>query len=1025
MRKFASLLAVVAILLTILPVSAKGGDATTGNGKGAGTNSAYIVQMSEMPVVAYEGGIQGLKPTAPRKGQKINPLGADVVKYVGYLNGKHLGALKTVGAEAKKIYDYVYTFNGFAANLTEAEAAALRRAPGVLAVNKDQLMKLDTATTPYFLGLADASGNPTGLWQELMSKGGPGEGVVVGIVDSGIWPENPSFSDRTAENPNGKPGKLGFKQIPGWNGKCTPGEQFPASKCNQKLIAAQYYYSGWGNAAEVKTLFPEEYISARDADGHGSHTASTAAGNWGVQPDLAGVTIGKISGMAPRARIAAYKVCWGSDAGGCFGSDSVAAIDQAVADGVDVINFSISGTSTNFMDAVEIAFLFAARAGVFVAASAGNSGPTAATVAHPSPWLTTVGASTHSRDFPAILKLGDGTEIAGKSISSVGVPSSPVVLADNAVLAPATTAEALLCYPGSLDPAVVTGKIVVCDRGVIARTDKSLAVQMAGGIGMIMTNTSVNSVNADLHFVPSIHVSHLDRPAIRTYAATAGATAQIIPGTPTINAPAPFMASFSSRGPLRASIDLLKPDLTAPGEDILAAVSPVPLGRNFDFLSGTSMSSPHVAGLAALLKHKYPTWSPAAIKSALMTSGYDVLGVSPNGPTPFNQGAGHVAPTKAGDPGLVFDAGWNDYLAFLCGAVPGAVNPASCTALAGLGYGTDSSDLNLASIQIGDLVGAQTVKRTVTNVSKTAATYSASASGPVGINVTVTPNNFTLNPGGKQVLAIEFATTPAALNGYQFGNLTLSGGPNPVRIPLVIRTAPIAVPASALGSGVSGSTTFNVKVGGTTYTPSMVGLAEATKTAGTVADDPTDNFVVGGPGITVHTFIIPAGTTYARFSLFDEYTDGADDIDLYVYRGATQVGGSGSGTSAEEVNLVNPPADTYTVYVHGWQTDGPDANYTLFSWIVGSTDAGNATVTGPGSVVPGGIYPVTVNWSGLSAGTKYLGYVLHTPTAARTVVRVDTDVAATVGAANVQATGMDAPLDGSLFDPTFLPSVGN
>src|SRR6185436_15046490 len=219
-----------------------------------------------------------------------------------------------------------------------------------------------------------------------------------------------SFSDRDSE------GKLVYQNMPHWPGKCHPAEAFNASHCNQKVIGARYYNTGFGGDAAVKARYPNDFNSPRDGSGHGSHTASTAGGNSGVRASVDGIDLGTISGMAPRARLSIYKTCYGDGAtSACFTSDSVAAIDQAVADGVDVINYSISGSTTSNVDAVEVAFLFAADAGVFVAASAGNSGPTVSTVAHNSPWLTTVAAGTHDRHFPAGVILGNGVTYFGVS----------------------------------------------------------------------------------------------------------------------------------------------------------------------------------------------------------------------------------------------------------------------------------------------------------------------------------------------------------------------------------------------------------------------------------------------------------------------------------------------------------------------------------------------------------------------------------------------------------------------------------
>ena len=617
----------------------------------------------------------------------------------------------------------------------------MRFQKGVVAVTPDELISVDTSSTPAFLGLT-ANG---GLWDQLggVSKGGldkgAGEDIIIGIIDSGIWPDSKSFSDRKLDGSNGN---LYPHKVTGFHGTCQTGENFTSSNCNDKLIGARYFNAAWGGSAALEALRPWEFMSPRDYNGHGTHTSSTAGGNFGVPTTGPASAFGEISGMAPRARISAYKALWstvdGATASG-FPSDLVAAIDQAVADGVDVINYSISGTLTNFLDPAEVSFLFAADAGVFVAASAGNSGPAASTVAHPSPWISTVAAGTHNRGVSGSVTLGNGTTYNGASVAATSAGPAPFV-DSTAVGLPGANATALaLCFSAAsnggtavLDPAKVAGKILLCDRGTNARVDKSLAVQQAGGIGMVLVNTSPNSLNADFHVIPSVHLADTARAAVKAYAATAGATATVNKAVFDFATPAPFTAAFSSRGPLIAGAgDLLKPDVIAPGQDVLAAVAKTPAQQNLDFnvLSGTSMSSPHVAGLGALLKQLHPDWSPMAIKSALMTSGTDVLDGPKTDPIViFRQGAGHVRPNSAADPGLVFDHGFNDWLAFLCGTTTG-VATSTCNSLKAAGFSTDPSDLNVASIAIGDLPGSQTVIRKVTNVGKSAATYNASVTG--------------------------------------------------------------------------------------------------------------------------------------------------------------------------------------------------------------------------------------------------------------------------------------------------------
>ena len=981
-----------AACITTLTASVMAAADGGGEGQANAKNNAYIVQMAEMPVTAYQGGVKGYSGTKPNKGQKIDPNSPAVVGYMGYLASRQDAAFASVGG-GKKHYNYGYVFNGFAADLTPAQAQKLALTPGVLAVTKDEVRKLDTSSTPAFLGLSGASG----FWNRTGAKG---ENVIIGIVDTGAWPEHPSLSDRTGDNGNGsKDGKLGYHQIPGWNGKCTPGEAFTGSDCNQKLIGARYYNAGFGGNAGIDASFPSDFNSPRDSDGHGTHTATTSGGNANVPTTGPAAVFGSISGMAPRARIAAYKVCWGGSDGGCSSIDSVAAIDQAVADGVDVINFSISGTRTNFRDPVEIAFLFAADAGVFVAASAGNSGPTVSTVAHPSPWITTVAAGTHNRDGAGSVTLGNGVTYSGASLATAVGPA-PLVLStesgvlpfasltavqqtalrrcfNSADLADATLLGSAAGPSAALDPTKVTGKIIVCDRGSNARVNNSQAVQTALGVGMILVNVTPNSLNADFHSVPTVHLQDTVRTAVRTYAATAGATATINAASLVFTAPAPFTAAFSSRGPLRAGNgDLLKPDIIAPGQDILAGVSPVGYnGRLFDLLSGTSMSSPHIAGVAALFKELYPSWSPMAIKSALMTTAGDVLdGPNTNPLVIFRQGAGHVRPNNAADPGLVFDAGFSDWLSFICGVQPGS----GCAGVTPI----DPSNLNVASIAIGDMAGVQTVTRRVTNVGGNPATYSPSYTGMAGFSVAISPATLTLAAGETQSFNMTFTrTAAAALNAYTGGQLRLSDGVHNVRLPMVVRPVALAAPAQVGGSY---SVTFGYN-GSFTATPR--GLIPADKAPGSVATNGTVEFPV----------TVPAGSTYARFSLFNSEVDQASDLDLEVYNGTTLVGASGGATTDEEVNLVfaSPTAAgvTYTVRVRGFAVPVGSANFKLFSWGLGIADAGNMTVSAPPSATLGASGAIVVTPIGLAAATKYLGSVVYSGIAGLpnpTIVRIDT-----------------------------------
>ncbi|MHB8890577.1 MAG: S8 family peptidase [Candidatus Limnocylindrales bacterium] len=973
-RRVLALLGSGLLLTAMLPASVAAKAPQAGQFTEGGN---YIVQMADQPVVTYTGGVKGLKATAPRAGQKIDPLSATVVAYTGYLNGRHTAALKAAGG--KKLYDYVYSYNGFSAKLTAAQANKVAGLSGVLAVTPDEVRTADTSSTPAFLGLSD----PGGLWEELGGVGSAGDGIIIGVIDTGIWPESLSFSDRTDKvtgAPSNAPGaKLAYQQIPGWHGKCTSGEAFVASMCNQKLIGAQWFNQGFGGDAGIDADFPWEFNSARDYGGHGTHTSSTAGGNANVPVTGAASVFGTISGIAPHARIAMYKALWEVAPGQGSGTsvDLVAAIDQAVADGVDVINYSISGTRTNFRDPVEISFLYAAAAGIFVAESAGNEGPATSTVAHPGPWTTTVAAGTHNRTATATVTMGDASTFTGASVAASAV-SAPIINAADAAMPGATADAVQLCFSTgwnggapALDPAKVGGKIVVCDRGISDRVDKSLAVLEAGGVGMVLVNPSNNSINADFHSVPTVHLNNDVYAAVHAYAALAGATATISKSVIDTSAPAPYTASFSSRGPLLASPDLLKPDLMAPGQDILAAVAPPGnSGRDFDLYSGTSMSSPHVAGLAALLMDLHPDWTPMMVKSALMTSAYDVLdGPSTDPLVIFRQGAGHVKPNSAADPGLVFNSTMTDWLGFLCGTQLAA---SYCTSR-GIPV-ISPSDFNGASIAIGGLPGSQTVTRTVTNVGATG-TYSFSFSGD-GIDATVSPATFTLNAGQSETLEITVSRTDGVLNAYAGGQLTWSDGTHSVRIPVVARPVALAAPTEVSGS-------YNVTFG---YTGDFTALARGLVPATTFTDA-----INTGQQLT-YDVVVPAGSTYARFSLFDANTTPDTDLDLVVY-GPTDavVGSSGGGTSAEEVNLRDPAVGTYKVLVDGYATANP-STFTLFTWVLGSTAAGNMVVTAPASATFGTTGAIDLSFNDLTAGTKYLGSVAYSGAAGMpnpTIVRID------------------------------------
>ena len=466
----------------------------------------YIVMTAGNPLATYAGGVSGFKATKPKAGAKVDTRSPNARGYAKHLAADHAKALTAVGASASQRHDYSVAFNGFSATLTSAQAAAIERVPGVVHVWKDEILNADTISTPDFLGMSGAAG----VWQKQF--GGvthAGEGVIIADLDTGIWAENPSFAALSSPRPD--QAIIDAK----WRGVCNPGAEQPIA-CTNKIIGARYYGANFGN-----TVIPEEFEGPRDYDGHGSHTASTAAGANGVTAVINGGVVGQASGMAPAARLAIYKVLWETadhTTGSGTSSGIVAAIDDAVSDGVDVINYSISGSSTSIANPVELAFFSAAEAGVFVSASAGNSGDTVgvSSVAHNAPWEMTVAASTHDRGNTNTVTLGNGAVYHGVGVSP-GIGPKPLIRSSDALLDGANAEAARLCYSGAtpggnaLDPVKVAGKIVICDRGNNARVDKSQAVKDAGGVGMILANGSDPSLVADFHVIPTSHVSAVRR----------------------------------------------------------------------------------------------------------------------------------------------------------------------------------------------------------------------------------------------------------------------------------------------------------------------------------------------------------------------------------------------------------------------------------------------------------------------------------------------------------------------------------
>ncbi len=741
------------------------------SGAQAENRARYIVELTDPALANYRGGIVGLAPTSPQRtgARKLNADSAASRAYRDYLSQRQDNALAQIRSETGRIVQVVYRFdtalNALVLELDAEEANRVAQLPGVKRVVRDEMRALVTDDGPNWIGAS-------GIWDGSSTGGLPankGEGIVIGIVDSGVNYDHPSFAG------TGPVDGYVFTNpyAPAFKGVCAPVTGLPF--CNNKLVGV-YDFTG---------------TTPMDDNGHGSHTASTAAGNTVNAALLAPtITINRtISGVAPHANLITYKACitppleppdFGQPAvGGCLVSNTAAAINAAIQDGVDVINFSISGGTDPYTDLISQSFLSARNAGIFVSASAGNEGPGAATTAHNDPWTLTVAASTHRRKFVnSLTNLSGGNTpppgtLTGLSVTS-GYGPAPIVYAG------AAPYNNPLCQPFAAG--TFSGQIVICDRGTNGRVEKGQNVLDAGGGGMILANDAPNgdSLIADTHVLPAVHIGYNAGNILKAWVNDGGAThtGTIAGTTADTNANnADIMASFSSRGP-SVITDLLEPDITAPGVDILAAwKSETPPGADpeFNVISGTSMSSPHMAGSAALLIKLHPDWTPAEIMSAMMSTAYLNTSLATNGgethpvykedgattADPFDTGAGRIDLRAAGRAGFVLNE-----------SDPNFTNANPTT-------GGDPKTLNIASMANGNCAGSCSWTRTLRSTRADTVQWTVTASVAW---LSATPNSFTLNASpATQDIEITADTTGLALNQWHFGTLILT--PNKAGVP--------------------------------------------------------------------------------------------------------------------------------------------------------------------------------------------------------------------------------------------------
>ncbi|CAL5034576.1 unnamed protein product [Urochloa decumbens] len=667
------------------------------------------------------------------------------------------------------LYSYKHAATGFAARLTGPQAAHLASQDSVLAVVADMMYQLQTTLSPSFLGLSQSSGL-------LPAASGGAKDIVIGFIDSGVYPmDRASF----AASPSLPPPPRTFR------GGCVSTPEFNASAyCNNKLVGAKFFYMGYEAAAQAVGV---DSRSPLDTAGHGTLMASTAAGSAVADASYFGYAKGTATGMAPGARIAAYKACWTA---GCASSDVLMAFDEAINDGVDIITAALGADRVPFYsDSLAVGAFSAVRKGITVCTSASNYGPGEFTALNVAPWVLTAGASTINRQFPASIILGNNENLTGTSIYE-GPPLSakiPLVYGGDV--------GSSACEAGKLNATIVAGKIVVCDAGINSRFDKGEAVKLAGGAGAIIGSRQDfgEQTAASAHVLPAVGVTFAAADKIKKYiretvsptpAATVVFLGTLIGG----GRSAPRMASSSSRGPSFIAPEILKPDITAPGMDTLAAYS----GEN----------SP--SGLV------HPDWSPAAIKSALMTTAYNqdsagdiIRDLSTGGAsTPFARGAGHVDPNRAVDPGLVYDAATDDYVTFLCSIGYTAQQVAVLTRDGSVtdcatrrGY-VGNHNYPAFSVVFRSSASAVTQRRLARNVgNSTTTTYTAYVNSPPGVFVTVQPPTLKFSLL-RRTLEYVITFTPqqwnVTTNKYAFGSIVWSDGKYKVTSPIAVAWLPTA-----------------------------------------------------------------------------------------------------------------------------------------------------------------------------------------------------------------------------------------
>ncbi|MEJ8568541.1 S8 family serine peptidase [Elongatibacter sediminis] len=968
----------------------------------------YVVEFQDAPLAAYDGGVlmlpdaagserlEATSPTVTGMG-KLNVRSPRSQAYLRYLDDTHgafrLEAAQLLGRTVDPVHVYRNALNGMVLDLTPAEAAELSGSPMVRSIAADTRHRLETDAGPEWMGAGSLWNGTAGF------PASEGEGVVVGVIDSGINWDHPSFADPANDghnhvNPFGD--TLGLCEM----------EDVP---CNNKLVGVYDFVEDDPGTSDVV----EENTNGKDNSGHGSHVAGIAVGNR-INVTLNGTVNTRLSGVAPHANLVAYRVCYigdppADDGGGCLGSAILSAIDQAIADGVDVINYSIGTDAFSPWSpgSIPIAFRNARNAGIFVVTSGGNSGPNPGTVGSPAnaPWVVAAGNATHNRVFGSLVEnLSGGVnppeDIVGASLSG-GIGTRPIVHAKDfgfplCGTGPAELGSSCGDNTGASNPwqgqTPFNGEIVVCDRGTYGRVEKGKNVMLAGAGGFILANTDAEgeSIVADDHCLPASHIGAADGNTMRTWLDSGANHQGGISGFVLAEADrfGDQLSASSSRGPVLEPVqDTLKPNVIAPGTSILSASE---VEQQFTVLSGTSMASPHVAGAAALLLSVNPSWSPAQIASSLeLTASADLAtDIDGEAANPHERGAGRPQLGDAANAGFFLDVSNQEFV---------NANPS---------LGGEPRDLNLPALVHSACAGTCSFQRTVTDQMGGGSWSYSAVHFPAGTGVTVTPANFTLSNGGSRTLDIEIDVESSGIVGeWVYGDVVFSAAGSPDLV--------MTVAVYASGGDLpdvwfidddrsTGWTDFQLSDLAAMPDATFLsgGLVAPTRTVQNLMQDPTasdpavekgrlprtenEDPFDGGSGVFTVWHNLPQGGLWLHA---ETLASTAADLDLFVGRDDNLDNDADenevlceSTTSGdiENCDLYNLEPGNYWIVVQNWdgtQNGGDEA--TLLSAAVDASDGSRLVVSGPGIVGKNDEFTLRASWSDISAlpGEQVLGAI--------------------------------------------------